>query len=126
MHELYIAQSILNSVRKSLPADVAPERVTEVRVEVGELDAVVPDTLTFLFDAIKTDFGMPSASLAIDEIPVRCACRDCGEVFSLELPIFICPKCRSGRVEVLQGRGIKLTGIMAEDPEEEHADPHHS
>ena len=41
MHELYIAQSILSTVVKSLPEGLPPERVTLVHIEVGQLDAVV-------------------------------------------------------------------------------------
>lgn len=119
MHELYIAQSIIGSVRESLPENVPAETVLEIRVEVGKLDAVVPDTLTFLFEAIRTDSGMPDASLKITEIPVRCLCRACQHEFKLDLPLFICPECRSSDVHLLSGRGIRLTGITARDPSEE-------
>jgi hydrogenase nickel incorporation protein HypA/HybF len=115
MHELYLCQSIISSVKKSLPESIAPERVTEVRVEVGQLDAVVPETLTFLFDAIKGESGLKDATLAVTQIDVACRCRDCTHEFSMDLPIFICPACGSGNVEVLRGRGIMLTGITATD-----------
>jgi hydrogenase nickel incorporation protein HypA/HybF len=119
VHELYIAQSILNSVSASLPKDVKPEAVTEVRVQVGQLDAVVAETLRFSFNAIKSTCGMTRAELSIEEIPVKCLCRDCAHTFSLDLPIFVCPQCRSGRVDVLQGRGITLTAILVDDPKED-------
>jgi hydrogenase nickel incorporation protein HypA/HybF len=118
MHELYIAQSIISSVKKSLPAGILPAAVTEVRVQAGQLDAVVPDTLKFLFDAIKSDGGMPTAEIVISEIPVRCCCKSCSCNFGMDLPIFLCPQCGSGSVEVLQGRGIMLTGITATDQQE--------
>lgn len=118
MHELYIAQSIIGSVKKSLPDDVAPDRVTLVKVEAGQLDAVVNETLVFLFDAIKADSGLPAATLAVETIPVRCRCNACTHEFTLDLPIFLCPLCESGDVHVLQGRGIRLTGITADVEEE--------
>lgn len=127
MHELYIAQSILSSVKKSLPEAVAAEAVTQVRVEVGQLDAVVNETLVFLFNAIKSESGMRAAELLVDTIPVRCRCRPCGEEFTLDLPIFLCPSCGSGDTEILQGRGIRLTGITADvDEEAEHGHSDHS
>ncbi len=115
MHELYLAQSIISSVKKSLPAGIAPERVTEVRVEVGQLDAVVPDTLTFLFDAIKAEGGLTGATLAVTQSNVACRCRDCAHEFTMDLPVFICPECGGGDIELLRGRGILLTGITATD-----------
>jgi hydrogenase nickel incorporation protein HypA/HybF len=127
MHELYIAQSILSSVKKSLPVNVGAEAVTHVRVEVGELDAVVSETLLFLFDAIKAESGMPAAELVVETIPVRCRCRVCDSKFTLELPIFLCPACGSGDTEILQGRGIRLTGITADvDEDTENGHSNHS
>jgi hydrogenase nickel incorporation protein HypA/HybF len=127
MHELYIAQSILSSVKKSLPENVAAEAVTRVRVEVGQLDAVVSETLLFLFDAIKSESGMPAAELVVETIPVRCRCRACANKFTLELPVFLCPACGSGDTEILRGRGIRLTKITANvDEDEEHGHPSYS
>jgi hydrogenase nickel incorporation protein HypA/HybF len=127
MHELYIAQSILSSVKKSLPEKVAPATVAQVRVEVGQLDAVVSESLIFLFDAIKSECGLPQAELRVETVPVRCRCRACGHEFALDLPIFLCPVCGSGDTELLQGRGIRITGITADvDEEMEHGHTDHS
>ncbi len=115
MHELYIAECILKSVSDSLPPGISAQTVEEVRVDVGQLDAVVPDTLQFLFDAIKGNNGMPNAALILRTVEVRCRCRDCAREFGLDLPIFICPHCNSTNVELLQGRGITLTGILVKD-----------
>ena len=119
MHELYIAQSILTSVQKSLPPEVMAEDVTQVRVECGHLDAVVPDSLIFLFDAIKGESHMPNAELIVEQIPVTCRCEECAHEFDLDLPVFVCPRCQSGKVELLRGRGIRLTGITVNDNEGE-------
>ena len=115
MHELFIAESIINSVRSALPADVQPESVLEVHVQVGQLDAVVTETLLFLFDAIKVSKGMPRAQLDIETIEILCRCEDCGREFNLDLPEFLCPSCGSGNVSVLRGRGITIRRINAED-----------
>jgi len=118
MHELYIAQSILASVQKSLPAEVMAEDVAQVRVECGQLDAVVPDTLIFLFDAIKAESHMANAELVVTEIPVACRCNECSQEFEMELPVFVCPHCRSSNVDVLRGKGIRLTGITVNEQED--------
>lgn len=115
MHELYIADCILKSARESLPTDISPERIRQVEVQVGELDAVIPETLIFLFDAIKISHGMSNAGLQIEKIDILCCCQDCGHKFRIDIPLFICPDCGSSKVEVLQGRGIKLLKILVDD-----------
>ena len=115
MHELFIAESILGSVKASLPEGIAPAAVRQVTVKVGKLDAVVPDSLIFLFEAVKGNHGMPSATLEIEEEAVLCECQSCKHNFSVEFPLFLCPECGSGDVKVLKGRGITLLRIMAEE-----------
>lgn len=89
-----------------------------MEVTVGRLDAVVPETLRFLFDAIKTERGFGSAALSLIEEPVECWCRICSAEFSLDEPVFICPYCGSTRVTVIKGRGVTLTRIEAEVEDE--------
>ena len=116
MHELYIAQCILNVVADSLPPDIPADSVSQVNVQVGRLDAVVPANLIFLFDVAKKspNYGMPRASLNLKTVEAAGVCRDCNSPFTPELPIFLCPECGSGAVEITGGRGITLTGIEAE------------
>jgi len=117
MHELFITESIFESVARSLPVDVAPEYVTAVEVTVGKLDAVIPETLQFLFDAIKTGKGFPRAELALTEEPVECVCQTCRNDFDLYDPVFICPYCGSVKILVSKGKGITLTRIEADVPD---------
>jgi hydrogenase nickel incorporation protein HypA/HybF len=127
MHELYIAECILKSVAASLPRDVSSDSVRGIRLQVGQLDAVIPDTLIFVFDAIKGNSGLPNANLSVEQIDVVCRCRACNHEFGIELPVFICPECGSGDVEVLRGRGILLTGISVENGEErKNGNPYNS
>ena len=111
MHELYIAHCIADSVHKALPADCAPAAVQRITVRVGKLDAVVPESLCFLFDAIKSDSGLTAAQLRIEEESVQLVCNQCGLDFTIEAPVFLCPRCQSGDVTTLAGRGITLTDI---------------
>ena len=115
MHELYIAQCILNSALEALPTDVLPESVRKLQVQVGQLDAVDNENLMFLFEAIKSSQGMTGAELELETINVKCRCNDCAHEFGIDLPVFLCPKCGSGQVKVFQGRGITLTRIIAEE-----------
>lgn len=115
MHELYITEQIIKQVVKSLPDNVAPQQVRKIEIEVGKLEAVVAESMTFLFDAIKSNSGLDGANLQIEEIDVHCRCRKCSAEFNVAEPLFLCPACNSGWVDVLQGRGIRLTRIIADD-----------
>lgn len=117
MHELYITECILRTAKKSLPAGVEPKDVERVYVKAGWLDAVVPESLRFLFDAIKASHGMPDATLFIHEEEVECRCEACEACFALTEPVFICPHCGSGNVRVLRGKGIILERITVREPQ---------
>lgn len=77
MHELSIAQGVLEGVRAALVAypGARPERV---RLAVGELTAIEPELLSFAWDAMVAD--LPEAGCAL-EIEWRPACQ-------------VCPHCR--------------------------------
>jgi len=115
MHELYIAECILKSTRDSLPENQPTSSVVQVRVQVGRLDAIIPETLNLVFNAIKASYEMPWAELWIEQIDVMCQCSGCGHEFEIEQPLFICPRCGSSYVKVLRGRGITLNGITVDD-----------
>ena len=87
----------------------------EIQLQVGKLDAVIPENLVFIFNAAKKIYGLANASLQIEQIDILCHCRLCDKDFVIDMPMFVCPFCGNGMVDVLQGRGIKLCRIIAED-----------
>ena len=112
MHELYLADAILRNACASLPQNLTPDAIQCLKVDVGALDAVVPENLVFLFDALKKDYGAVRAELIVNRVEVICQCRDCRSEFTLDTPVFRCPQCSSPRVDLLQGRGLTLTEIV--------------
>lgn len=68
MHELSLAAGIFDIVRQHVGASQA-DRVRAVRVRVGEVAGVVPDSLDFCFGAIVVDTPFGSAYLEIDRVP---------------------------------------------------------
>lgn len=118
MHELSIASGILDLVRQHVPAGrMADVRAVDVRV--GRLSGVVADSLAFSFEALVQDSDLPRARLVIEEVAVRCACRACGEPFTIADPIFLCPRCGSPEVEVQSGTELQVVQIeLADAPAE--------
>ena len=60
MHELGIAESILDLVGRHAPADRGRD-VRVVHVVVGDLSGVLPDSLAFCFDALAPTSAFPRA-----------------------------------------------------------------
>ena len=51
-----------------------------------------------------------TVTLEITEQPGRCRCRTCGQDFSPDGPILLCP-CGSADVEVLAGQELKIASV---------------
>ncbi len=118
MHELSIAQEILEIVRQNLPAHpVQPLR--KVTVRIGEMAGVVPDSLEFCFEAITNKTVFEGARLAIERVPVVLHCTACGADSALENLAFFCPSCGSTGVEMLSGNELQVVDIEVDDPSTE-------
>ena len=116
MHELAIAQSIVSSVelevkRKKLPA------VTHIAIQIGALSDIVPDALSFNFEAITRDTPFESTQLIIEQVALKGACKCCNSIFKIENLVFKCPDCSSGQIEVIQGEELDISYIKVADPE---------
>lgn len=114
MHELGIAQSIYQTVQQEQQKQGLPT-VTRIVVRVGALSDVVPDALLFNFDIIKQDTPLAQAKLTIEEVPVRARCKDCSHRFEVKRFLFVCPRCQSGQVEMLQGQELDIAYFEVED-----------
>ncbi len=114
MHELSIAQSIIEIVRQHLPANGSPA-VRTVNMKVGELSGVVTESLEFCFQAITAGTPLEGARLAIEHLPVRARCRTCTAVFPVEQSVFRCASCDGEDLEIVSGRELRVTEIELED-----------
>ena len=118
MHELGIAQNILQIVQQSVPGNLAPD-VRLIRLRVGQLSGIVPDSLDFCFGVLVNNTEMRQASLAIDQIPLVSECRDCKRRFQMDDLAFSCPSCRSANLELISGRELEVVEIeLAEESDE--------
>lgn len=113
MHELAIAQNILESV-KGL-RDAAGRKPTAVNVKVGPFANVSKPSLEFGFDASVSLFGLEGCKLVFEEVSARLGC-DCGNEFAFT-GSFDCPKCARPALKVLSGRELLVDSV--EFPDEE-------
>ena len=115
MHELGVAQSILDIVRQYVPKDQEPA-VRAVKVRIGEMAGIVADSLEFCFQALTHETPLESARLEILRVPFQGQCGDCTATFHIEGGVFVCLVCGGLNIHVLTGRELDIAEIeMAEE-----------
>ena len=106
MHELAIAESLVEMVTERLPGST----VTGVHLEIGALSGVVPDAIRFCFDLATDGTDLAGAELVITEDPAHCMCHSCGFEFQPDSPIVLCA-CGSADVAVLRGEDLRILSV---------------
>ncbi len=114
MHEMSVAQNIIDIVQQAVPPDRAPA-VTSVRVRLGSLSGVVVESLAFCFDALVADTPLGRARLAIERVATACDCQACGGRFEPDGLIFFCPSCGSGDVRLVSGHDLQVVDVELDD-----------
>lgn len=108
MHELSIAQNLLDIVSVQCLKDGFKE-IESINIKIGKASGILPDALSFAFDAIKTDTIAKNASLNIAEIPLTGLCRDCNSTFTVEEEyILCCPSCKGSSFVMTAGRELDI------------------
>jgi hydrogenase nickel incorporation protein HypA/HybF len=107
MHELALTQSIVEIVLDRAGAE-GMERVTRVVVEVGTAAGVDTEALRFCFDAATHATLAQGAALAIETIPLRAVCRDCGTEFQAESLMTECPRCHAYAPRFTAGQELRV------------------
>ena len=117
MHELSIAQNILDIVREKIPQG-EEALVRAVRIRIGAMAGVVPDSLAFCFSAITHGTPLERTALEIINVPLTVHCKMCGTESSIEQTLFFCPSCGGFELDVLTGREMQVSEIELDDDKE--------
>ena len=108
MHELSIAQSLIDIVCKQCLQNGFKE-IEAINIKVGRASGIMPDALSFAFNAIKTDSIAKNAALNIEEVPVTGQCNACSNTFIAEDEyVLFCPICRGGSFIITAGRELDI------------------
>jgi hydrogenase nickel incorporation protein HypA/HybF len=102
MHEMSIAISVVEACAER----AGGARVLRVRVEIGQLVAVLPDALRFSFDVCAQGTPVEGAELEILETPGRAICEDCKRSISLAAPFGRCT-C-GGVLRIVAGEELRV------------------
>lgn len=111
MHELSLSEAIA----KVVLGHVGGRRVESVRLRVGTLRQVVPESLTFCWEIVSQQPLLEGARLEIERIPAVVECSECGVRSVLAGTAMRCPGCGSGLVAIVQGEEFLVTSIDVAD-----------
>lgn len=111
MHEISIAGAIIDSVLDAAKKNNAI-KVREVFLEIGELTALNPDQLKFIFKTISQGTVAQGACFNISIIKPSIKCKKCSYKGGIELfekvhffiPVIKCPQCDERDVDIVAGR----------------------
>jgi hydrogenase nickel incorporation protein HypA/HybF len=104
MHELSITQNIIEIVTQQAHG----QPVLRLRLVIGQLSAILPDSIRFCFEACTPGTVLEGAILEIDEIPGRGQCRHCGHEMALDIPFGICEQCDSLEIDIIAGQDLLI------------------
>ena len=115
MHELGIAQSVLDAVQAE--AATRNSKPVKVGLRIGELSAIDPDALRFSFEALAAETDLQGLTLDIEFCRRRHRCLDCATEFEVKDFIFDCPQCGTNRNECISGEELQLAYVELEEYE---------
>jgi hydrogenase nickel incorporation protein HypA/HybF len=113
MHEYSIVQSLLDSCEENARANDAT-KVTKVVVKIGVMSGVEPDLLQVAFDTFKDNTMCQDAEFLINIQKVKVRCSSCEEETELEKNEYLCPKCQSSEIEIIDGEEMYLMQLELE------------
>jgi hydrogenase nickel incorporation protein HypA/HybF len=115
MHELSIVTSIVESVTESLTA-YPGARVLAVRLRVGALASVVPESLEFCYGIASEGTPLEGSRLVVNVLPVVVHCERCAQDAELDgVQSFRCPRCGELCGEIRQGRELEIESIEIDE-----------
>lgn len=113
MHELGIISNIFTIIEQ-----VAEEhnlsKITLVKLKLGKLQQIVPDMLTFAFEAVAKGTRAEGAVLDVEYVPIKMQCQHCGHEFIVEEHVYICPECSGTSLTLAAGMEVMLESVAGD------------
>ncbi|QMU77795.1 hydrogenase maturation nickel metallochaperone HypA [Streptacidiphilus sp. PB12-B1b] len=115
MHEMSIALAVVGQVEEAAQAAGATA-VRSVRLQVGELAGVVPDSLAFCFELACAGTLLEGCELVAEPVPARARCEPCADEWAVGMPPELCcPACGTAAAELLSGRELQIADVQWQD-----------
>jgi hydrogenase nickel incorporation protein HypA/HybF len=102
MHELYLAESILNIVQDYAERD-GFKKVNSVALSYGRFSCIEPRALQFAFDVQAKGTPADGAALEFKVLPAVIHCFSCEKDLEVKTHTGICPGCNGEEVILIAG-----------------------
>ena len=110
MHEMSIAQSLIDIIKEEMTRHDASV-LRSIRLHIGQLSAIVPQSLSFCFEVITSGTELEGAKLIMEVIPLRAMCRECKQAFEIKDYAFECPHCGSPDIKTISGQEMSIVDM---------------
>jgi len=114
MHELGIANSVLEAVRSEMTR-YPGNYPCKVGVRIGEMAAIDQDALRFCFEAIIRETDLEPLELSIEVCPRRHRCLVCERDFVVRNYDSRCPHCASLDTTCVSGDELELAYLEVDE-----------
>lgn len=114
MHELSIAQNIIEIVMSNVPKDQLKD-VRTISLRIGASSGIVADSLEFGFTAITAETSLRSARLNIEKVPFVIRCHSCGIEQENEEGSAVCASCGGIDTTIVSGTEMQFSEIELEE-----------
>lgn len=117
MHEMSIAQSLIDIVRQELEKH-GKTKLIAVHVKHGTLANLVPEAMDLAWEVLTKESEFAGSTLTLEEVPLQLECCGCKHLFAPESSQFLlapCPECGEelGH-KVVAGKELYLDRLEAE------------
>lgn len=102
MHELYLAESIINIISDYAARD-GFKKVNTVFLSHGRLSCIESKTLQFAFDVQAKDTPAEGAALEFKILPAAIHCFSCEKDLEVKTHTGVCPSCGGYEVVLIAG-----------------------
>lgn len=114
MHETVLMQNLIETTLQVLK-NRNITRVDCVVISVGKFSNVLPDALSFAFQALTQDGILKGAKLEIENLPAAARCEACGYEYQADVFPLICPLCKSRSFIIISGEEVYIQNIYCEE-----------
>jgi hydrogenase nickel incorporation protein HypA/HybF len=110
MHELGLAEDVLNKVRIEAKAK-GLTKVAHAKVKIGETLITDPPEFQEIFSTISTGTAADGMRLDLEILPLKSVCNACKREFNPKTLRLDCPDCGSTDIRISSGRELLLEDL---------------
>jgi hydrogenase nickel incorporation protein HypA/HybF len=110
VHELSITENLVRVLQEQASAQNF-QKVLRVRLDVGMLSTLEPDSLVFCFDIVAKETVAEGAQIEIVRSPGVAICRKCNTHLQISAYGEPCTQCESFDLEITSGKDMTIKDI---------------